>query len=67
MSLFKSPEQLAEWAEGEARKSDYYRFTVFAPHERVMLMLDHIHRVHYHIIAPDIRKACEIRAGFASN
>ena len=63
MPAFHTPEQLAEYAETKVLSTDYARYAVFAPHERVMMMIDVLHRDWYHILAPDIRQACEKRAG----
>jgi len=63
MPAFHTPEQLAEWAESKVLACNYARYAVYAPHERVMLLLNAIHDDWYHIIAPDIRQACERRAG----
>lgn len=63
LPAFHTPDQLAEYAENKVLQSDYARYAVYAPHERVMMMIDIIHRDWYHIIAPDIRQAIEKRAG----
>lgn len=56
---FLEPDELAKWADERASQQGPFSM----PEEKLMVMLDFISKVHYHIIAPSIKQACEKRLG----
>jgi hypothetical protein len=59
MKMFLTPEELAKWADERASLQGPFAI----PEEKLLLMLDFLRKIHYHIIAPPIQDACKKRIG----
>jgi len=58
--MFLTPEELARWAEERARVQGPFSM----PEEKLLVMLDFIRNIHYHIVSTEIQEACKRQIGF---